>query len=213
MQHDLHRCHVRRRLRGRQSSQEARTPSRHSAGPPRAESVAVRSIQRSPTRPNIRSAFLTRDDVRGGRLQYHRPGPRSGESLSQTAARKEHEQRRCDHRPLKRAVQRDPDAQLPSLTPTIGELYARVAASPMLRQLYARSNQFTASQTLRQSGGPDPDDIFAPTSAQPRESIAPSARSGQYRAPIASDESAGPRLVRRHRQDQGCHFVEALAKL
>ncbi|KAG5933008.1 hypothetical protein E4U59_007112, partial [Claviceps monticola] len=30
---------------------------------------------------------------------------------------------------------------------------------------------------------------FAPTSAQPRESVAPSARSGQYRSPTISDES------------------------
>ncbi|KAG6270370.1 hypothetical protein E4U49_005537 [Claviceps purpurea] len=72
----------------------------------------------------------------------------------------------------------------------MSEIYARdhqMAASPMLRQSYASDNQFTASPTLRRSGGPDPDDIFAPTSAQPRESIASSARSGQYRAPTASD--------------------------
>ncbi|KAG5945750.1 hypothetical protein E4U60_004974, partial [Claviceps pazoutovae] len=51
-------------------------PSRHSTGHPHAESVAARSIQRTPTKPNIRSTFLTRDN---GHLQHHRPGPRPGE--------------------------------------------------------------------------------------------------------------------------------------
>ncbi|KAG5972537.1 hypothetical protein E4U58_006462, partial [Claviceps cyperi] len=136
-----------------QSPQAARTSSRRSAGPPRTESVAVRPIQRTTTRPNLMSAFLSRDD---GRLQYHRPGPRSGESLSQVAAR--NELGRIQR--YRRVVRRDPDASFAN-----------------------------ASPTLRQSQSPDPDDIFAPTSVQPRESVAPYARSGQYRSPTVSDES------------------------
>ncbi|KAG6072589.1 hypothetical protein E4U15_006893, partial [Claviceps sp. LM218 group G6] len=66
--------------------------------------------------------------------------------------------------------------QPPSLTPTASEIYAR-------------GNQFTASPTLGQRGGPDLDDVFAPTSAQPREFIAPSARSSQYHSTTVSDES------------------------
>ncbi|KAG6093161.1 hypothetical protein E4U30_004579 [Claviceps sp. LM220 group G6] len=148
-----------------QSPQTERTPSRHSAGPPHAESVAIRPRPRTPTRPAIKSAFLTRDD---SGLQFHRPGPPS----SQGPARNE-----CQRiQRLHRSVRRDSDAQPPSLTPTASEIYAR-------------DNQFTASPTLRQSGGPDLDDVFAPTSTQPRESIAPSARSSQYHSATVSDES------------------------
>ncbi|KAG5957810.1 hypothetical protein E4U58_005641 [Claviceps cyperi] len=140
-----------------QSPQAERTPSRHSAGPPHADL------------PAIRSAFLTCDD---GHLQYHRPGPRSGEPLSEAAARNVRERIQRLHR----SVRRDSAAQRPSLTPTASEIYAR-------------GNRFTASPTLRQSGGPDLDDVFAPTSAQPRESVAPFARSSQYHSATVSDES------------------------
>ncbi|KAG6044633.1 hypothetical protein E4U39_003157 [Claviceps sp. Clav50 group G5] len=93
-------------------------------------------IQRTTTRPNIMSAFLTRVD---GRLQYQLPGLRSGESSSQVSSEK-------------RAWT---DTAPPSS-------YARFAnASPTLRQRFA----------------------------QPREPVAPSARSGQYRSPTVSDES------------------------
>ncbi|KAG6066719.1 hypothetical protein E4U32_005518 [Claviceps aff. humidiphila group G2b] len=143
-----------------QSPQAARTPLRHSRGTPHTESAAVGPRPRTPTRPAIKSALLTRDN---GGLQYHRLGQRSGESLSQAAARNERERTQRCHRAM--------------------------AASPMLRQIYASGSQFTASPTLRQSGGPDSDDVFGPTSAQPRVSIAPSARSGQYRSPTVSDES------------------------
>ncbi|KAG5956627.1 hypothetical protein E4U56_006489 [Claviceps arundinis] len=115
-----------------QLPQAERTPSRHSAGPPHAESIAIRPRPRAPTRPAIKSDFPTRDD---GGLQFHRPGPRPGGSSSQEAARNE------------------------------------------------------PSPTLGQSGGPDLDDVFAPTSAQPRESIAPSAWSSQYHSTTVSDES------------------------
>ncbi|KAG6288183.1 hypothetical protein E4U09_005709 [Claviceps aff. purpurea] len=74
-----------------QSPQAERTPSRHSAGPPHAESVAVRPRPHTPTRPAIKSAFLICDV---GHLQYHRPGARPdgpGESSSQAAARNERE--------------------------------------------------------------------------------------------------------------------------
>ncbi|KAG6069749.1 hypothetical protein E4U15_000139 [Claviceps sp. LM218 group G6] len=69
-----------------QSPQAERTPSKHSAGPPHAESIAIRPRPRTPTRPAIKSDFLTHDD---GGLQFHRPGPRPGESSSQEAARNE----------------------------------------------------------------------------------------------------------------------------
>ncbi|KAG5930834.1 hypothetical protein E4U59_000803, partial [Claviceps monticola] len=130
-----------------QSPQAARTPPRRSAWRPRAESVAVRPIQRTTTRRNLMSAFFTLDD---GRLQYRRPGPRSGESSSQVAARNEIERIQRHHL----TVRRDPDAQAPSPTPNMSEIYAR-------------DHQMPASPTLRQSHRPDPDDIFAPTSAQP----------------------------------------------
>ncbi|KAG6161251.1 hypothetical protein E4U27_001053, partial [Claviceps purpurea] len=42
---------------------------------------------------------------------------------------------------------------------------------------------------LQQSAGPDLEDVFAPTSAQPRESITPSARPSQYHPATVSDES------------------------
>ncbi|KAG6201302.1 hypothetical protein E4U35_005866 [Claviceps purpurea] len=122
--------------------------------------VAVRPRPRTPTRPVIKSAFLTCDD---GNLQYHRPGARPGESSSQAAARNERERIQRLHR----SVRRDSDAQSPSLTPTTSEIYAR-------------GHRMPASPMLQQSGGPDLDDVFAPTSAQPRESISPSARSSQY---------------------------------
>ncbi|KAG5966227.1 hypothetical protein E4U58_002576 [Claviceps cyperi] len=131
--------------------------------------VAVRPRPLTPTRPAIRSAFLTCDD---GHLQYHRPRPRSGEPLSQAAERNVRERMQRLHR----SIRRDSDAQPPSLIPTASEMYAR-------------GNRFTASSTLRQSGGPDFDDVFAPTSARPRESIAPSARSSQYHSATGSDES------------------------
>ncbi|KAG6117693.1 hypothetical protein E4U13_000840 [Claviceps humidiphila] len=92
-----------------QSPQAERTPSRHSAGPPHAESIAIWPRPRTPPRPAIKSDFLTRDDG--------------------------------------------------------------------------------ALPTLGQSSGPGLDDVFAPTSAQPRESIAPSARSSQYHSTTVSDES------------------------
>ncbi|KAG6057954.1 hypothetical protein E4U32_004839 [Claviceps aff. humidiphila group G2b] len=69
-----------------QSPQAERTPSRHSAGPPHAESIAIWPRPRTPPRPAIKSDFLTRDD---GGLQFHRPGPRPGESSCQEAARNE----------------------------------------------------------------------------------------------------------------------------
>ncbi|KAG6242744.1 hypothetical protein E4U25_003051 [Claviceps purpurea] len=69
-----------------QSPQAERTPSRHSAGPPHAEAVAIRPRPRTPTTPAIKSAFLPRDD---GGLHFHRPGPRPGKSSSQEAARNE----------------------------------------------------------------------------------------------------------------------------
>ncbi|KAG6200001.1 hypothetical protein E4U50_007217, partial [Claviceps purpurea] len=160
--------------------------------------AAVRPRPRTPTRPAIKSTFLTRDN---GGLQFHRPGPRLGESSSQEAARNERERiQRCH-----RAVRRDRDAQPPSLTPTASAIYARdhqMAASPIFGRFMRNGNQFAASSTLRQSGGPapdvfeptfarrQPDDVFEPTSAQPRGSIAPSARSGQYRL---TPTSAQPR--------------------
>ncbi|KAG6210966.1 hypothetical protein E4U34_007326 [Claviceps purpurea] len=130
----------------------------------------VRTLRRRDTRPGlltqrmsppvIKSAFLTCDD---GNLQYHRPGARPGESSSQAAARNERERIQRLHR----SVGRDSDAQSPSLTPTTSEIYAR-------------GHRMPASPMLQQSGGPDLDDVFAPTSVQPRESISPSARSSQY---------------------------------
>ncbi|KAG6259779.1 hypothetical protein E4U44_008208 [Claviceps purpurea] len=131
-----------------QSPQAESTPSRHSAGPPHAESVAVRPRPRTPTRPAIKSAFLTCDD---GHLQYHRHGARPGESSSQAAARNERERIQRHHRSVRRAS----DAQPPSLTPTTSEIYAR-------------DHRMPASPMLQQSGGPDLDDVFAPTSAQPQ---------------------------------------------
>ncbi|CCE33661.1 uncharacterized protein CPUR_07587 [Claviceps purpurea 20.1] len=140
----------------------------------------VRTLRRRDTRPGLltqrmspsgpdhahrrdrssKSAFLTCDD---GNLQYHRPGARPGESSSQAAARNERERIQRLHR----SVRRDSDAQSPSLTPTTSDIYAR-------------DHRMPASPMLQQSGGPDLDDVFAPTSAQPRESISPSARSSQY---------------------------------
>ncbi|KAG6104771.1 hypothetical protein E4U31_001801 [Claviceps sp. LM219 group G6] len=160
-----------------QSPQTARTPSRHSRGPPHAESAAVRPRPRTPARPAFKSNFIARDN---GRLLFYPPGPRPGESSSQEAARKERDQIQRRHR----VVRRDCDAQPPSLTPTASAIYARdhpMTASPMLRQSDANGNQFAASPTLRQSGSPAPDDVeptfapprhlddvFEPTSAQPR---------------------------------------------
>ncbi|KAG6308741.1 hypothetical protein E4U45_007274 [Claviceps purpurea] len=85
------------------------------------------------------------------------------------------ERERIQH--LHRSVRRDSDAQPPSLTPTASEIYAR-------------GSQFTASPTLRQSGGPDIDDVFALTSAQPHESIALSAQSSQYHSEAETDDFA-----------------------
>ncbi|KAG6310771.1 hypothetical protein E4U44_005071 [Claviceps purpurea] len=132
-----------------QSPQAERTPSRHSVGPPHAESVAVRPRPRTPTRPAIKSAFLICDV---GHLQYHRPGARPdgpGESSSQAAARNERERIQRHHRSVRRAS----DAQPPSLTPTTSEIYAR-------------DHRMPAAPMLQQSGGPDLDDVFEPTSAQ-----------------------------------------------
>ncbi|KAG6208580.1 hypothetical protein E4U35_008275 [Claviceps purpurea] len=197
---------------------DARTPSRHSVGPPRAESVAVRSIQRPPTRPNIRSAFLTRDD---GRLQYHHPGPRSGKSLSQAAARKEHERIRCDHRPLKRPVQRDSDAQLPSFTPTMSEIYARdhqMAA----RQCFGNFMEGVISLQLRKrfdkvaalilttsshQRPPSHVNLLHPLLGLGRRLLVRGI--GQTEQRTQWIHVAGRTLVRRCRQDQGRHFVEA----
>ncbi|KAG5951369.1 hypothetical protein E4U58_001190, partial [Claviceps cyperi] len=58
-----------------------------------------------------------------------------------------------------------------------------------MSEIYARDHQMPASPTLCQSQSLDPDDIFALTSAQPHESVAPYAQSGQYRSPTVSDES------------------------
>ncbi|KAG5953314.1 hypothetical protein E4U58_000469 [Claviceps cyperi] len=121
-----------------QSPQAARTPSRHSRGPPHAESAAVRPRPRTPTRPAIKSAFLTRDD---GGLQYHRPGQRSGEFLSQAAARNERERIQRLHR----VVRRDRDAQPPSLTPTTSDMYARD------HQMVASQSSSAGSRDTRQS--------------------------------------------------------------
>ncbi|CCE34704.1 uncharacterized protein CPUR_08640 [Claviceps purpurea 20.1] len=113
-----HRSHVRRQLGGRSALSPTYSRLKQLAGPPRAESVAVKSIQHTTTRRNLMSAFLTLDD---GRLQYHRPGPRLGESSSQVAARNEIERIQRHHR----TVRRDPDAQAPSPTPNMSEIYAR----------------------------------------------------------------------------------------
>ncbi|KAG6090124.1 hypothetical protein E4U15_000114, partial [Claviceps sp. LM218 group G6] len=138
---------------------------------PHAESVAIRPGPRTLTRPAIKSAFLTRDD---GGLHFHRPD----HVQASLRLRKQGETSLngySDSIGLS-GLRRHSDAQPPSLTPTASEIYAR-------------GNQFTASPTLRQSGGPDLDDVFAPTSAQPCESIAPSARSSQYHSATVSDES------------------------
>ena len=108
----------------------------------------LRPRPRTPTRPAIKSAFLTCDD---GHLQYHRSVARPGESSSQAAARNEHERIQRHHRSVRRAS----DAKPPSLTPTTSEIYAR-------------DHRMPASPMLQQSGGPDLDDVFAPTSAQPQ---------------------------------------------
>ncbi|KAG5919049.1 hypothetical protein E4U61_001231 [Claviceps capensis] len=150
----------------------------------------------SPLSPTIRSTFITRDDVRGGHLLFHRPGPRSGESLSQTAARNKRGRVRRHHR----TVRRDPYAQPRSLTPTMSEIYAR-------------DHQMAASPTLRQSGGPDPDDVFEPTTAQRTRRRLLVRDIGQTEQRAQWIHVAGRTLVRRCRQDQDRHFAEALAKL
>ncbi|KAG6285298.1 hypothetical protein E4U45_000457, partial [Claviceps purpurea] len=167
---------------------------------------------------DIRSAFLTRDD---GRLQYHHPGPRSGKSLSQAAARKEHERIRCDHRPLKRPVQRDSDAQLPSFTPTMSEIFARdhqMAA----RQCFGNFMEGGISLQLRKRFDKVAALILTTSSHQRPPSHVNPLRPllGLGRRLLVRDigqteqrtqwiHVAGRTLVRRCRQDQGRHFVEA----
>ncbi|KAG6044163.1 hypothetical protein E4U17_000660 [Claviceps sp. LM77 group G4] len=163
-----HRSHV----RGQLSDRSAPSPTYNRLK----QNVRRRALGRASSRRICRHQaqatkmlFSTRDE---GGLQFYRSGLCPGETWSQEAARSERQRIQRPHR----FVRRDSDAQPPSLTPTAIEIYAR-------------GNQFTASPTLRQSGGPDLDAVFAPTSAQPRESIAPCARSSEYDSATVSDES------------------------
>ncbi|KAG6087871.1 hypothetical protein E4U15_007187 [Claviceps sp. LM218 group G6] len=158
-----------------QSPQAARMPLRHSRGTPHTESAAVGPRPRTPTRPAIKSALLTRDNVVCSTT--------ASDNVQASLCLRQQRETSVNGRSAAIALSGEIPIHNPHrLTPTTSKIYARdhqMAAPPMLRQIYASGSQFTASPTLRQSGGPDSDDVFEPTSAQPRVSIAPSARSGQ----------------------------------
>ncbi|KAG6304862.1 hypothetical protein E4U45_001069 [Claviceps purpurea] len=188
-----------------QSPQAARMPSRHSTGHPHAESVAARPIQRTPTKRNFKSTFLTRDN---GHLQHHRPGPRPGEHpkrklvvaivLGDPSIRGVDASLRKDSTP---AGVRDPRkrvlrAYIPicnrwainAVRLTVQEFRDVISSDgpqskALINRIICFSSSMTGTRAFWAARGPDPDDVFGDdadversTSAQSTVPIAPSTR-------------------------------------
>ncbi|KAG5947968.1 hypothetical protein E4U59_005447 [Claviceps monticola] len=187
-------------------------PSRHSTGRPRAESVAARPIQRTPTKPNIRSPFLTRDN---GHLQQHRPGPDPGEypkgqlvvaiMLGDPSIRGVDASSQKDSTP---AGVRDPRIRVlrtyqsatdeRSMPLTVQEFRDIInsdgpQSKALMNRIICSSSSITGTRAFWTARGSDPDDVFGDdadvertTFAQSTVSIAPSTRLPNVRTMASS---------------------------